>query len=161
MKKYLLILTLCLSLHADLAFKYGVGLFQSAKDSNSETKVFSLAYQDTLLGTDFLIKQYELGMWSDSRQDLGRLSSGFFNMSFGVRVNAPGTYAEGLWGIGVVTHTDAYLGGNFAFNHDLSTGFRSESGATLGINYKHISNAGLYNPNIGRDFLMIKMGIPF
>jgi hypothetical protein len=161
--KYLLILSIILSvnLHADLAIKYGLGVAQSAKDSNSETKVISIAYQEQIAFLEYLIKQYEVGAYIDSRQDLGRRSSGFATASLGVHVNAAGTYCQALWGVGGITNVDSYLGGNFQFNQDLSVGFRDNNGAMIGVNYKHISSAGLYMPNVGRDFLMIKMSVPW
>lgn len=155
---------LCLFLssyaHADLAFKYGVGVFKSAVDSNSEVKMFSISYQEPII-FEYLIKQYEVGLWTDSRQDIGRKSSGFANFSVGVHVNAAGTYAECLWGVAGITHTDSYLGGNFQFNNDLGMGFRDNNGASIGVGYKHVSSAGFYNPNVGRDFLLIRMSLPW
>jgi hypothetical protein len=143
--------------HKDSFFKYGVGVSNSAKHSRVETKILSIGRQ-TPLGP-YLIHQVELGVWADSAGD-GRTGSGFADYSVGVNVNVGRIYTQVLWGFAGITTPDAYLGGNFMFNQDLSLGVRDTRGVAVGLNYKHISSAGIFMPNIGRDFGQVRVSIP-
>ena len=161
MKKLILLFLISLNARGeDLSLKYGLGIAGSAKDSPSEVKVFSLTLQRPLIG-NHLIDQYELGFFSDSRQDLGRQHSAFGFYSVGLNVDVGYFYAQSLWGVGAITTPDAYLGGNFQFTQDLSAGIKDSSGYSIGLDYKHISSAGLELPNKGRDFMMIRLSLPF
>lgn len=153
--KYLLLLLLTTTVLADdLTVKYGPGVFQSAKNGH-ETLNATLGYQKELLY--LLSYQIEVGGWSDKRIDLGRRSSMYGSYSIGSTVNASYMYAEAFLGVAGITNPDSYLGGHFQFNNDLGIGFRDKYGKRIGINYKHMSSAGLYNPNVGRDFLLLKL----
>lgn len=140
-------------------FKYGLGIFNSAKNSKAEVKMVSVGHQSPIFG--YMIKQWEVGGWMDSRSDLGRKSSGFANGSIGVNIDIGNFYAQSLWGAGVVTTRDSMLGGNFQFNQDLGLGLKDSRGVGIGLNYKHISSAGIFKPNEGRDFFAIKLTIPW
>jgi len=140
-------------------FKYGLGVFNSAKNSKVEVKMVSFGHQDPFFG--YMIRQWEVGGWMDSRSDLGRKSSGFANGSIGVNIDVSRFYAQSLWGLGVVTTKDSMLGGNFQFNQDLGIGLKDARGMAIGLNYKHISSAGIFKPNQGRDFMSIKLSIPW
>jgi hypothetical protein len=162
MKKYMstfLLLLLATTSHAETYFKYGLGVFNSARDNRAEVKTFALGHQEKILNS--VVYQFEGGMWADSRGDLGRKSSGFGNMSIGLDVQAGYVYTQALWGLGFITTTDSMLGGNFQFNNDLGVGIRDQKGYAIGLNYKHMSSAGIYDVNAGRDLLYIKMGFPF
>lgn len=99
-------------------------------------------------------------MWADDNPR--RSSSGFLGYSVGLRVKAQYIYVESLWGICGISHPDnTFLSGNFQFMQDLGIGFIDELGRSIGISYKHISNAGIQIPNKGRDALQIQVGIPF
>jgi hypothetical protein len=53
------------------------------------------------------------------------------------------------------------LGGPFQFNHDFLLGVRGDNGALIGLDLKHMSSAGIEKPNVGRDFLLIHVELPF
>lgn len=138
--------------------KYGVGVFSSAKDSNVEVKTVAVGRQAPL--GSWFIWQWELGVWSDSRQDIGRASSGIASVSMGINVDAGYFYCQSLWGIAGITTPDAYLGAPAQFHQDLSCGIKNRQGMSFGPNYSHDSSGGIFMPNVGRDFGTIRLAIP-
>lgn len=139
-------------------FRYGVGVFGSAEHSRAEVKSFSLGYEEDWLGP--LIVQYEVGIYADQIGG-GRSSSGYGNVSTGVQVNPGYLVMRSTWGVGAITTPDTMLGGWFQFNQDLLVGVRDDRGNMIGLDYKHISSAGIYSPNQGRDFLVVHVEIPW
>ena len=138
--------------------QYGLGIFGSAETGRGETKLFSLGYEDDWFGP--FIYQYEGGVFADQGGG-GRSSSGFGNISTGVEVNPGYLLLRSLWGVGGITSPDTQLGGIFQFNQDLLLGVKDNKGNIIGLDYKHISSAGLESPNRGRDFILIHVEIPW
>lgn len=158
----LLLLLTTLNLKADeTIFKYGLGIFNSAKDSKAEMKQISVAKQYSLL-KGYVIQQVEIGGWIDSRRDLGRKDSGFGSYSLGIPVDFDVLFLQPLWGIGLITSPDSMLGGRFPqFFHNFTVGIKDSKGNSIGVNYSHVSSAGLYKINKGRDVLSVRLGLPF
>jgi hypothetical protein len=162
MKKWLFLLSfLAFHASADTYFKIGLGTGNSGKDIITETKMASIGTQMRLFMEPF-VQQLEAGIWIDSRRDLGRESSGFAGYSVGMHVlSKSGIFMEYLLGPSVITHTDSNLGGNFQFNHDIGVGVKNAKGYSLAFGYKHLSSAGIYMPNNGRDFATFRILLPF
>lgn len=160
--KYVAILALLLSASAfaeDVStIKYGVGVANSGKNSLSETKFLSVGRQMDLW-SDYLIYQWEVGGWADIAGG-GRRSSAFGAGGGGFHVNAGHVYAQSTFEVALVTNPDSYLGGPFQFSEDVGVGLQSNTNCSIGVNYKHISSAGLEQPNVGRDFLTILIRFP-
>ncbi len=134
-----------------------VGVFNSGKKSLSETKFVNLGVrQDIIPG---LVQQFEGGGWVDIAGD-GRKDSLYGAYQLGVEASHIVT-ARVMAGPAIVTTPDAMLGGPFAFTEDFFLGIRGDEGATVGLKYKHISNAGLEPPNVGRDFMGVEAAIHF
>ena len=71
-------------------------------------------------------------------------------------------YISGFLSAGFLTAKDGHLGGPFQFSQDVNVGFRAlESDIRIGLTYKHISSAGLYKPNLGKDLIGLGLFIPF
>jgi len=159
--KYLILLLFCsISQANDLQIRYGIGIFVPDTKNPTEIILVSLAHQRPFL-KDLLVNKIELGAFSDSRSDLGRRSSGYIADSIGLRIQPfQGFYVESLWGLSALSHTDSWLGSHFQFMQDLGIGFVDSNSSTIGLSYKHISSAGLFLPNKGRDFIVIQIGIP-
>lgn len=160
MNKIITVLLLLISpiCHAGTFGRYGVGVFNSSGASQTAVKSFSVGYEERWVGP--IIHQYEIGMYSDpSGED--RKSSGFGFYSLGVETNPGYFVARSLWGIGAITTPDSMLGGWFNFAQDFLIGVRDDRGCIIGLNYKHISSAGIYQPNRGRDFVVIHVEIPW
>lgn len=159
MKKLIIFLFFISTLaHAELGAKYGLGLYNSAKDSKAETKFVAFDYKKKV--GSFLLWQTEAGGWFDKRDDLGRKSSGFFTQSIGPYTEAVGMYGEIPIGIAGITNTDTMLGGHFQFTQSVGFGFKGSNEMKLGVEYKHFSSAGIYPINFGRDFFLINFAFP-
>lgn len=144
--------------HAGSYLRYGLGVFGSAEYGAASVKYFGLGHEDRLLGP--FIDQYEFGLFADTSGH-DRKTSGFGFYSIGVESN-PGYFVlRSLFGVGGITSPDAMLGGYFQFTEDLFLGVRDDRGCMIGINLKHISSAGLSQPNKGRDFLLVQVEIPW
>ena len=138
--------------------RYGVGVFRSQDYSSSAVKSFSVGHEENILGP--VISQYEVGYFGDSSGH-GRNGGGFGDVGLGLEAN-PGYFVlRSTWGVGAITTPDSMLGGPFQFNHDFLLGVRGDNGALIGLDLKHMSSAGLEKPNLGRDFLLIHVELPF
>lgn len=134
-----------------------VGVFNSGKQSTAESKYLGLGYRDALgYGLTY---QYEVGGWTDIAKH-GRKGSAYGTAQIGVEADA-GITIRAMVGPALISTPDAYLGGTFQFNEDFYAGIRGANGNTAGFKYKHISNAGIMQPNVGRDFAGLEVGIPF
>jgi len=149
----------CQALAGEAVIKYGVGVGNSAKTSKSEVVMGSMAYQQPFYG--LFAQQVEVGGWGDRRADMGRQNSVFMGYSLGLNLNMGYLNAQAFWGVAGITNPDSYLGGPFQFNHDFAINFMDKRKVKLGVAYKHVSSAGIEKPNIGRDFFMIRVGLPW
>lgn len=143
--------------HADEYATAAVGIANSGKDSHAETKFVNVGHRSPLaLGLTY---QYELGGWVDIAGD-GRKSSGYGAFQLGVETDGP-VFARVMAGPALITSPDAYLGGVLNFTEDFFAGLHGPNGNSVGVLYKHISNAGLEPPNVGRDLAGVQISIPF
>jgi len=143
MKKLLLpLLALFMSVSANAGSfgKYGLGIANTAEYGSGTVKNFSLGYNEPWYGP--FIQQYEVGLFADNAGH-DRRSSGYAFYSLGVEVDLQPLVLRSLWGLGGITSPDSMLGN------------------MIGLVYKHISSAGIYSPNRGRDFLTIQVEIPW
>ena len=155
----LLLLLASSQAHAgDFFYKYGVGIFRSADYGFGETKFASLGLQGNVSGP--MIWQLEGGGFFDNAgPGSGRGSSAFGNFSMGLEARPGYFFIQSLWGVGGITHPDAMLGGPFEFNQDLIIGVKDFWGVGFALDYKHMSSAGIYNPNVGRDGLLLRASV--
>lgn len=139
--------------------KYGLGFNAPDQNSLADIKLISLGYQGEL----FLIDQkFEFGGWADNTGHTGSKNGGFGSWSIGLdpRLSIP-FYINWFSGVALITSPDALLGSCFQFTHDFGVGFRDNRGVSLGFYYKHFSNAGIVQPNRGRDFFGTQLQIPW
>jgi hypothetical protein len=159
MRWLLFLLLLTTSSFADTVFKYGVNV-PSGDKKLATTKALFIGEQSKLLGS--VISQWELGGWFDNSGIEGRKSSVLGSVSLGVHVNAGYLFTQALIGPALMLPTDSNLGGPLQFNNDFALGLRDpETKAAIGFAYKHISSAGIFKPNKGRDFIMFRVSIPW
>lgn len=160
MKTLTLILLLLLIPKAsadEFSFSYGLGVGESAAHSISETKVLEFSYRQTIL--DALYWNYEAGGWLDNAGN-GRSSSAFLSAGPGFLVDLKGFEIRNAYGVACITSPDAYLGGAFPqFHGELYAGFRDKTGNGIGFKYNHFSSAGIFSPNIGRDFGLLELSL--
>lgn len=68
-------------------------------------------------------------------------------------------YLYNFFGPGFITRKDDLLGGYFQFAIDVGTGFVEPLlGTNIGLAFKHISSAGIYQPNQGRNYWLLSVG---
>lgn len=143
--------------YADDYATAAIGIANSGKDSHAETKFVNAGHRDNLfLGLSY---QFEVGGWVDIRGN-GRKSSGYGAYQIGVETDGP-TFARVMTGPALITTPDVYLGGAFQFTEDFFLGLRGDNRNTVGLLYKHISSAGIEQPNVGRDLAGVQVSIPF
>lgn len=100
----------------------------------------------------------EIGVWISKQSE--RHSSLFASAGGGYRVQLDsGLFFEAFLGPGFVHSTDAHSSSHIEIMHDINAGFMKD-GFGIGLGYKHISNAGLVPPNLGRDFAGMRFVIP-
>jgi hypothetical protein len=164
-KKFLLIISLfslvafspARSLGAEGTFlKYSVN---AHTEDVAAQKGLSLGYQDELA---FLEKKWEIGFWSDHSGRDGAKSSAFGSYSIGVEPTAGALYVNFFQGVGLISSPDTVLGGPAQFFEDFGFGIRDQkTKVSIGFQYKHISSAGIFKPNQGRDTLGLQIMIPW
>jgi len=132
----------------------GVGVFNSGKNSLSETKMLTLGVQEDLYGA--FKDRAIVGGWLDSAGD-GKSSSGLIAGQLGFEVNRDGLIGGVFSGPCVISNTDELLGGHLQFMDDLHLGIQDRDNNYIGVMYRHISSASLSTPNIGRDIIGIEL----
>jgi hypothetical protein len=144
--------------------KYGIGISGATKHGGS-VKYVALGYSDqpfSLKRLSWFVYQVEAGGWIDTSGE-GRKSSLYGTAGLGIAVHGGPFLLSSIHGLGFITAPDDYLGSVPQFFHDLSVGLVDDNnGASISAGYRHISNAGLFSKvNEGRDFLFIKLGLPW
>lgn len=138
---------------SDLKLKYHI----NATGEPSSLKAISVAYEGD---EGFFRSNTEAGYWADHRP--GGQNSFFGMVGFGVRPVAGPIYIGVMQNFALISNKDAYLGGNFQFVEEASLGVLDEkSQISVGGFYKHVSSAGIFSPNMGKDFLGIQVGVPW
>jgi hypothetical protein len=84
-------------------------------------------------------------------------SSEFVETLLGVEPKSEHFYMTYKLGPAIITNTDALLGSNIQVAHEFGFGMRDVRDVRVGLVIKHFSNAGLVKPNVGRDFLGIRI----
>lgn len=136
-------------LAGETTFRMGTGVYRSEKSA-----IYAIGYQDFFDRTPYLYK-LEAGTWTDDQP--GRKGSPYGSTQLGLRGgDLEGFNVQLNAGISFIGYTDRFLGSNFEFTEDLSVGFRN-----VAFGYKHFSNAGTAEPNLGRDYCVMTITLPF
>ena len=108
-----------------------------------------------------------VGGWKDGTNYVGSSNIGglqekardsfFFEALLGVEPKAEHFYLTYKLGPSIITHTDALLGSNVQMAHELGFGMYDKRNVRVGLVLKHFSNAGLVRPNLGRDFVGLRI----
>ena len=151
-------LLLAASASAETIIKYGVALPKNPEEGFSDVKAMFISKQGQVTGP--LVYQLEGGGWTDSIKHTGRKSSLMASPSLGINVNAGYVFTQALLGPAVISSPDSILGGMGQFNNDFAIGLKDKD-ASIAFAYKHLSSAGIFQPNAGRDFIMLRVGVNF
>jgi hypothetical protein len=137
--------------------KYGVGL-NDGPFPDTQVKIIGIG-SSRPLGPIFDM-QHEAGLFADNRSGLG--PTGYVSPAMiGLETKGPGLYAHYFVGPSLITQTDQRLSSILEFENSFELGIRDYRGISLGANLTHFSNAGLWLPNMGRDFLGVRLNINF
>lgn len=138
--------------------KYGIGLNNPEGTTPVGEKIISFGYQHPAFWV--IDYQLEMGGFIDNFER-SKASSAFAGPSLGISIVESYYYAKVFSGIIGLANVDSRLGGHFQFNHDLELGLKDTRNIGIGCVYKHMSSAGIYTPNLGRDWFMLKLSLPF
>lgn len=147
------------SVAGDLTLKYGSGIGVDAKGLSGNVFDVALTFSNPL-GSTFAYK-LEGGYNIDGQPKPMRSSFPFGSLSMGLPIDLSPIYINWFEGIGFIGKTDSLLGGHMQFFHDLSVGVKDKQGRHFGIGLKHISSAGIYTPNKGRNYFNLEIGVTF
>jgi hypothetical protein len=138
------------------SFRYGLGITNAP---TSQIKNFGFRYEENQ-GLFDIHTAAEAGLWTDTGKAQGRAGSAYGQVQMGVRPESEHIYAKVFWGAALLSNKDSQLGGRTQFVQDLGFGFQGK-GSFVGLQYKHISSAGIHKPNKGRDFVGAELGVKF
>lgn len=153
----LVLLSLACGLNSEVYFKYGLGVNLPQQNSITEVKSFSIGHSQPISSN--LKSNVELGLWSDNNSN--RKSASYVSYVIGPSLDFRPLYIEPLWGVNVSSKTDSVLSTAFNFKHEFSIMLKDRDQSGLALTYTHLSNGGMKLPNRGRDFILMKIVLPF
>lgn len=119
-------------------------------------RYISLGYINSL--NDYLKYQFEFGGWNSNGYNSN--ASLYSAYQVGYRTNSS-FYVHFFTGAAAISNPDGRLSSVFEFKHDLGIGFKNSKNMGIGFDYSHVSNAGISEPNLGRDFVQLRVELPF
>lgn len=140
-----------------ISIGYGLGAESHIKPNGTQ-KILNLRWHHLVLKQ--LCYSVDGGIYFDNRRNI---SSGFGFVQVGPRIHpVKGVYVFNTFGPGFVSKTGPLLGGHFQFGIDLGAGVTEAfAGVDIGLLFKHISSAGINQPNHGRNYWMLNVGWAF
>jgi len=140
---------------ADAVVNVGVGKGIFGAPGTPFERSVSGGYQ-WVIGTDFFVRP-EAG-WFEDLSGHGE-SSLWVSPLIGVRtISHFGPELHIAVGPAYLQNPDQVLGGHFQFSLEGGVGI-SDGKTSLGLEWKHLSSAGIEMPNQGRDFISIQLRI--
>ena len=79
----------------------------------------------------------------------------------GVRASYGPLMASTEWGLAAIGKTDLALSTYYQFTNLSQIAITDQNGHFVGAFYRHLSNAGIKQPNLGRDMLGAVIGVSF
>lgn len=145
---FFLIFTIAHANEINMNVRGGLGHNKSA-----DTAFYSVAFDEYWSKHGF--KRLELGGWSPQNQ--GQVSAFYGGAGIGAREGTRDGFNMLVYlGVLAVSRGDTLLSAPFNFTQEFAVGYDR-----LSIGIKHISNAGIAQPNIGRDFIFLNYRIDF
>ncbi len=119
----------------------------------NETSMYSVGFQH--FEANGLGYKLDAGGWTESASD--RKSAPFGSVLVGKRFGSVnGINMTNLIGVAVIGIPDSALSTTFQFTEEAAVGYKA-----VGLGYKHFSNAGIKEPNHGRDYIYLNFAFPF
>jgi len=148
--KWILLFLFCGNAFADdFVIDFGVEPFKK-QYSYSDVMTLRLGYVNEVKPN--VLWKFDVGYWKDDRK--GALDSFYGGPSLGLQVEPWIFLVQVFAGVNYITQRDQYLGGPFQFKEDLFLGLQEGNGS-IGLTLTHLSSAGIYKPNIGKNFLQL------
>lgn len=158
MKKLLVMSALALALstpaHAgdEKYLTIGAGIFEVLDDTHDSTE-FRLEYRHN-------------NIWKSLYPSLGLMYNtddaiyGVFSLNYDFNLTNH-IILTPFTGVGVYEESDSKnLGGPIEFRSGLELAYEADNGARVGVNFSHMSNAGIYEKNPGQESLVLNVSIP-
>lgn len=152
-KKLLMALALLISCSSALAdedtvtFRMGQGVTNTCKSA-----LYSVGFEKDF--KDSITYRLDFGAWTDV--GLNRRGAPFSSVLIGKRA---GEYTSlnftAMVGILIMGSPDSALALPFNFTEEVALGYQQVS-----VGYKHVSNAGIKEPNLGRDYVFLNLTFP-
>jgi len=127
----------------------GVGVADSIN-----TRTLTLSIQEDLWGA--LKQRGTVGGWLDDSGN-GKSGSALISGQLGFEVNRNGMVIGLFSGPTFISSPDVMLGGYLQFMTNFHLGIQDGNSNYIGAFYRHISNASLSTPNIGRDIIGLEI----
>ncbi len=160
MKLLLLLLLTSLAYAQDdqIVTDVGLGIVGTKGSTLSQDKFARVGLQEDVWYD--LKQRFNVGGWDDTRG--GNYSSAAF-AGYQLGFEVTNDVLQGsIWsGPSVISATDAMLGGPMQFNETLFFGIVDKQQSSIGVAYNHFSSAGIYTPNLGRDYLGLQLKFPW
>ena len=136
----------------------GLGILNSEGSSLSQNKFAKIGVEEDLWYN--LKQKINVGEWLDNR-GYGYSNSAFTGYQLGFEVSNEVLEASVWSGPTLIGAPDAALGGPIQFNETIYLGIVDKDKNSIGMVYNHFSSAGIYVPNLGRDYLGLEIKWPF
>jgi len=126
----------------NFSFRSAIGIGRSKKSA-----LYSLNFEKVF--DERFHYRLDVGFWSDTRPN--QRGSFFTSFLLGKTLGNYKVFHGGMdVGLVAMSSPDSVLSSAFEFTEELSIGYKE-----FEIGYKHISNAGITTPNLGRDYLFL------
>lgn len=160
-----LILLIANSAHGSAFGQWGIGSNPGPHESRSDQKWGEIGVTGEQGKLSYTAG---IGYWNDTTGYVDRKqkniyassaarSSWFVEMLYGAEPHSKTFYGTYKLGPAIISHPDALLGSNIQIAHELGFGIKDARGVRVGIVLKHFSNAGIVKPNLGRDFMGLRI----
>lgn len=119
--------------------------------------MMGLRDEDRLIKLEYINRIDKIMDWKLEGGASGPMAYG--TVALGLKAESGPFFVRYWVGPTIISVTSDRLSGQFQFNHDLELGIKANNGVEFMAGYKHMSNAGIAGPNLGRDWLGVGVGV--
>lgn len=128
-----------------MELRYGIG----ANLKQKEARTYDALYLYPIGDSDLFFQGTNIGYYTPP-------GSWYLFRVYGLQKRFSDFQARIMAGMGAVTKSGPRITSGLQFTEEISLKYKN-----FGLSYKHISNAGLKKPNLGRDYLLFSLGFEF
>lgn len=122
---------------------------------------------DTHDSTEFRLEYRHQNVWRNLYPSLGLMYNtddaiyGVFSLNYDVYLYKKNIVLTPYTGVGLYEENDSKnLGGPIEFRSGIELAYECDQGYRVGVNFGHMSNAGIYEKNPGQESLVVNVSIP-